>query len=139
LYELGGSGMIRNNVVRRNGAGSSGRGGDGAGIMIIGATDVTVQGNRVEGNVNGIVGRQPDRINSDTGKLWELKNLRVVDNTVTMSQGWTGIYDRAPGEPSLNANNVFERNSYSTSGEHFRWGSEMMTLSEWQKIHPNDG
>lgn len=138
-YELGGSGVIRNNVVRRNGAGSSGRGGDGAGIMILGATDVTVQGNRVEGNVNGIVGRQPDRINPDTGKLWELRNLRVVDNTVTMSQGWTGIYDRASGQPSLDANNVFDGNSYSTSGEHFRWGSEMMTLSEWQKIHPSDG
>ncbi|HEX6221058.1 MAG TPA: right-handed parallel beta-helix repeat-containing protein [Acidimicrobiia bacterium] len=138
-YELGGSGMIRNNLVRRNGSGSSGRGGDGAGIMILGATDVTVQGNRVEGNVNGIVGRQPDRTNPDTGKLWELRNLRVVDNAVTMSQGWTGIYDRASGQPSLDANNVFEKNSYSTSGEHFRWGSEMMTLSEWQEIHPNDG
>ena len=138
-YELGGSAMIRNNVVRRNGGGSSGRGGDGAGIMILGATDVTVQGNRVEGNVNGIVGRQPDRTNPDTGKLWELRNLRVVDNTVKMSQGWTGIYDRASGQPSLDANNVFEGNSYSTSGEHFRWGSEMMTLSEWQEIHPNDG
>jgi hypothetical protein len=56
-----------------------------------------------------------------------------------MSQGWTGIYDRASGQPSLDANNVFEGNSYSTSGEHFRWGSEMMTLSEWQEIHPNDG
>jgi parallel beta-helix repeat protein len=138
LYELGYSATIRNNVARRNGAGTSGKGGDGAGIQVLGSTDVTVQGNRVEGNVNGIVGRQPDRTASDGG-LWELKNLRVINNTVTMSQGWTGIYDRASGQPSLDANNVFEGNSYSTSGDHFRWGSDMMDLSDWQHIHPNDG
>lgn len=136
LYELGYSATIRNNVSRRNGG--SGKGGDGAGIMVIGATDVTVRGNRVENNVNGIVGRQPNRTKSD-GSLWALKNLRVVDNIVKMSQGWTGIYDRASGEPSLDANNVFEGNSYSTSGENFRWGSDRMALSEWQEIHPNDG
>lgn len=141
LYELGRLATIRNNVARRNGAATSGRGGDGAGIMVIGATDVTVEGNRVEGNVNGIVGRQPNRTNAD-GKLWELKNLRVVNNTVKMHSGWTGIYDRAPGEPSLNANNVFSGNSYSldsSSAQRFRWGPDMMTLSQWKGIHPNDG
>jgi parallel beta-helix repeat protein len=136
LYELGSSATIRNNVARRNGAKSSGQAGDGAGILIFGSSDVTIDGNRVEGNANGIVGRQDDRTRSEGS---ELKNLRVVNNTVTMSGGFTGIYDAASGQPSLNANNVFEKNSYSTSGEHFRWGSEMMTLSEWQKIHPNDG
>jgi parallel beta-helix repeat protein len=142
FYELGWSATIRNNVVRRNGAGSSGTGGDGAGIMVIGATDVTVEGNRVQNNVNGIVGRQPDRYHPDTGKLWELKNFRVANNNVTMSRGWTGIYDRVSGHPSLNANNVFSGNSYSldsSSAERFRWGPDMMTLSEWKNIHPNDG
>jgi nitrous oxidase accessory protein NosD len=141
VYELGFSATIRNNVVRRNGANTSSRAGQGAGILVFGATDVRIEGNRVEGNLNGIVGRQVDRTNPDTGKLWELRNLRVRNNTVTMENGFSGVHDTTSGQPSLNANNVFEGNKYNLSsptGSFFRWGSNTMSLTDWQKIHPQD-
>ena len=152
FHELGYGPTIRNNWVEGNGTGQSGRGADGAGISVFSTFDAVVSGNTVKNNVHGIVGKHDERCCERSGAQWKLKNLRVTGNTVTMDEGYTGLYDLAAGDDvySSSWNNVFADNTYTlqpSSGTFFLWKDpdpgtathERLTLTQWRNIQTNDG
>ena len=151
FHELGYGPTIRNNWVEGNGTGQSGRGADGAGISVFSTFDAVVSGNTVKNNVHGIVGKHDERCCERSGAQWKLKNLRVTGNTVTMDEGYTGLYDLAAGDDvySSSWNNVFADNTYTlqpSSGTFFLWKDpdpgtathERLTLTQWRKVQTGD-
>ena len=151
FHELGYGPTIRNNWVEGNGTGQSGRGADGAGISVFSTFDAVVSGNTVKNNVHGIVGKHDERCCQRSGTQWQLKNLRVTGNTVTMDEGYTGLYDLASGDDvySSSWNNVFADNTYTlqpSSGTFFLWKDpdpgtathERLTLTQWRKVQTGD-
>jgi hypothetical protein len=124
LVEISYRGVIRNNVVKRNGSAN-----DpfmtqnwlwGAGIGIHSSSDVEVYGNTLEDNHNGIVGLQQNR-GSGTFGPYVVQNLYVHDNTIkqNLPQG-PGFANAAAGIVQDNGdatvfttrNNRYRNNTY---------------------------
>ena len=82
MHEISHSAVIRNNVVRRNGQRVGwfpGR----VGINVTNSTGVQVHGNVVEDNAGGgILGAQDCRTGGGANGTWDLRDLKVYDNTV---------------------------------------------------------
>lgn len=131
--------------------------GYGAGILVANSRDVTVYGNRVVGNWNGIVGLNQAR---DVGTLgpWVLVNLRVFDNEVWMPYhadgvGPTGDIGVAGVSGVLQAggfnevfgegyDNRFHANRYVVADlqrQHFAWGNSFLTFGAWQRCAGRSG
>ena len=85
FHEISYDAVIRRNTVRRNGLRDFAWG-YGAGIQISASSNVEVYGNVLEGNARGITGIMQSRGSGAFG-LYEVRNLHVHDNTVTMSAG----------------------------------------------------
>ena len=134
FYEISYDAVIRDNVVRRNGAASAGQWLYGAGILVANSRNVQVYGNTVEGNVNGIAGIQQNRGTGTYGP-YLLQNLVVLSNTVTMTRGATGVA-QSIGDNSVFTiwNNRFQGNAYSlgTNAKPFRWMNAPRTEAEWR-------
>jgi parallel beta-helix repeat protein len=133
FHEISYAAVIRNNIVRRNGFGFP----DwiwGAGILVAASPDVEIYGNTVEGNADGIGAVQQNRGSGQYGP-YQISNLWVHDNTVSMTQGWTGLVEDV-GDPSYftSRNNRFERNRYSLGLDavYFTWMNGDRSESEWK-------
>lgn len=89
FHEISWHATIRNNIVQRNGYADA-NWYYGAGILISTSADVEVYGNTVVDNARGIIGLEQSRGTSPlTGGIWELRNLYVHDNDVTMTVAMT--------------------------------------------------
>ncbi len=136
-YEISYDGAITNNLIRRNGW-SNPNAAEGAGIMVSnsGGLGLEVSGNTLVGNKNGIILLQADR-GTGTAGPWVVRNVRVHDNTVTLSGNErTGAY-RYSGDTGLWTvnNNHFEHNTYSLQGAAaapFLWQGANRTDVEWR-------
>jgi parallel beta-helix repeat protein len=135
VHEISYSAVIRNNTVRRNGFSYP----DwiaGAGILVAASSNVEVYGNWVELNADGIGAMQQSRGSGPLGP-YEISNLWVHDNTIIMSDGWTGLLQDA-GDTSYftSRNNRFDRNHYylGTNRYYFAWMNAERTETEWRNF-----
>jgi parallel beta-helix repeat protein len=135
-HELSCAATIRNNTVIGNGFGNP-NWLAGAGIVVLNSPNVTVTGNVVIGNADGIGGIQGDRDSVEHRNCTlQLKNLRVENNTIVMDEGYTGIVTNETGAVFDSWGNRFRNNDYELSpsnGEFFRWSNgSHLTLKEWK-------
>jgi parallel beta-helix repeat protein len=133
FHEISYAAVIRSNIVRRNGFGFS-TWLWGAGIMIAASPNVEVYENTVEDNANGITAVQQRRGSGAHG-AYDVSNLWVHDNTVTMTRGMTGLaQDTGDTSVFTSRNNRFDRNRYLllSDGPHFAWIDGARTESEWK-------
>jgi parallel beta-helix repeat protein len=105
FHEVSGSATIRNNVIRRNGFGSSAWLW-GAGIVIAASDTIDIYGNRLEGNYNGISLVQQDRENGHV-----VADVHVWDNTL-IDTGLSGAVTDTGDNSIFSANNWFDDNTY---------------------------
>ncbi|NIK60613.1 right-handed parallel beta-helix repeat-containing protein [Kribbella shirazensis] len=115
-YEISRNGVIEGNTVTGNGFGT-GRGSgtslwDGGGINVNTSSGVTIKGNRVSGNVNGVTIQSRTRGSGPWG-TYLLRDVRVNGNTIEMTGGTqsTGMVQNSGAEvPSGEV--VFSGNKY---------------------------
>jgi parallel beta-helix repeat protein len=133
FHEISYAAVIRNNMVRRNGAARAGQWLYGAGILVAASPDVEVYGNTVSDNANGICAIQQNRGIGGYGPH-EIENLYVHDNTVTMKQGYTGLAQDIGDTTYFTArNNRWRNNTYFLStARPFAWMNGGRTEAEWK-------
>ncbi len=144
FHEVSYAATIRHNTVRRNGLGHRSWC-YGSGILVAHSSDVTVQGNVVEDNWNGITAIQQARGDH------KLRNLHVTGNTIVVTQRYArdgsgnGAYAAAvcddTGDTSVftSSNNRFTANSYRLVDADTGWWEwrGRRTWSGWRGI-PQD-
>ncbi|MGH8912040.1 MAG: hypothetical protein ACRDVD_05965, partial [Acidimicrobiia bacterium] len=110
----------------------------GAGILVLNSPGVTVSGNIVRGNADGIAGIQGDReVVAGKNCTLELKDLSIHDNTIDMSTGYTGIVTDDTNAVFDSWNNSFSGNDYvlqPSGDEFFSWDGDHHTLTEWTAL-----
>ena len=128
-YEISCGGVVKNNRVRGNG---------GAGIEVTASQNVEVFGNTLRGNGKGVSVWHQDR-GSGTNCPWTLSNVRIHDNTIRMSRGYTGLqaYNVSDGDSIFDPSDgrvKFYSNTYYLSGgeNHFHWAGNLRSISEWK-------
>lgn len=129
FHEISYRAEIRGNQVRGNGADAPGWLW-GAGIQVAASSDVTVEGNVVEHNRQGIVGIDQERGAGPLG-AHELANLTVVDNVVRDS-GQTGIAQDHEDDDVYERGHHFERNTY-TGSVSWGWEDTELDWDQWQR------
>lgn len=139
MFEISYGAVIRNNYVAGNGF-TNPRWLYGAGIFVSSSSDVEIYGNTVENNARGITAVVQNRGFGSMGR-YEVRNLYVHDNFITMDTGWTGLGQNV-GDNSYftDKNNRFERNEYRIVGQThpFMWLKKERTLEEWQAFGHDD-
>jgi parallel beta-helix repeat protein len=130
-YEVSYRGVIRDNMIARNGA----RGGwyHRGGVVVSASSDVEVTGNQILDNSMGVIGSQTERGSGAHGPHW-LANLRVHGNVIHQQSGVSGVVrDREVGDEVFERQNRFERNHYVLGSEphYFRWRRHDLSESEW--------
>jgi parallel beta-helix repeat protein len=115
-FEISRNGTIENNIVTGNGFGT-GRGSgtslwDGGGININTSSGVTIRGNKVSGNVNGVTIQSRTRGTGPWG-TYLLRDVSVTGNTIEMTGGTqaTGMVQNA-GAAVPAGEVVFSGNKY---------------------------
>jgi parallel beta-helix repeat protein len=133
-YEISYDAVIRDNYVEGNGFGF-----DpwlwGGGIVISSSPNVEIYGNTIVNNGDGIGAVEQNR-SGDPARYGTLmiQNLYVHDNTVTMSQGLTGVAQDVGNKAVFTTRNIrFENNTYHIgSGNFFEWDNRQMTYDTWR-------
>jgi parallel beta-helix repeat protein len=133
FYEISyGPTKIRWNIVRNNGAGQPG--GLGAGILVMNSREVTVTGNAVDANQNGIIAVMADRELGPDGQL-ETTNVKVIGNDIRMLSGVSGLVDETSNDAYYTSKgNVFDENTYrveSPIARYFCWMGCWEEPSDW--------
>jgi parallel beta-helix repeat protein len=139
FHEVSYDATIRNNTARRNGVPKPfPYWSTGAGIEVMGSSNVEVYGNLVEDNWQAITGTDDHRGDGPYGP-YVLRNLSVHDNTIISrltepGGGYTGIIDTDKWTAFMVGNNRFQRNQYvlGPKGNYFMWLNMDLTLPEWQ-------
>jgi parallel beta-helix repeat protein len=115
-FEISRNGTIEGNTVTGNGFGT-GRGSgtslwDGGGINVNTSTGVTIKGNRVSGNVNGVTIQSRTRGTGPWG-TYLLRDVQVSGNTIEMTGGTqaTGMVQNSGAEVPA-GEVVFSGNKY---------------------------
>lgn len=133
-YEISYNAVIRDNYVEGNGLGFT-PWLWGGGIVISSSAHVEIYGNTVVNNGDGIGAVEQSRPESAAYGPHIIENLYVHDNTVTMSQGHTGIaQDTGNTAVFTSRNNRFENNTYHNvgSGRWFEWDNRQLDLNAWR-------
>ncbi|MFB6725965.1 right-handed parallel beta-helix repeat-containing protein [Kribbella sp. NPDC056345] len=138
-YEISRNGVIENNTITGNGFGT-GRGSgtslwDGGGINVNTSTGVTIRGNSVSGNVNGITIQSRTRGVGPWG-AYVLRDIEVTGNTVTMTGGTqaTGMVQNT-ASPVPAGEVVFSANKYvldALGAKRFARFGTKLTADGWQ-------
>ena len=138
-FEISRNGTIENNTVSGNGFGT-GRGSgtslwDGGGININTSSGVTVSGNKVSGNVNGITIQSRTRGTGPWG-TYLLRDIRVSGNTIEMTSGTqaTGMVQNS-GSPIPAGEVVFSGNKYvldALGAQRFAMAGTKLTAAGWR-------
>lgn len=140
FVEISYGGVVRNNIVRRNGRTFSAWGW-GAGILVAasGGSGLEIYGNTVEDNGDGIALIQQSRGSGMYG-AYVVQNVWVHDNQIRMTTGTTGaVQDIGDNSIFTSRNNRFTNNSYAIGADarYWDWMNAMRTESEW-KAYGND-
>jgi parallel beta-helix repeat protein len=133
-YEISYDAVIRDNYLEGNGFGF-----DpwlwGGGIVISSSPNVEIYRNTVVNNGDGIGAVEQNR-SGDPARYGTLmiQNLYVHDNSVTMSQGLTGVAQDVGNKAVFTSRNIrFENNTYHIgSGNYFEWDNRQMTYDGWR-------
>ncbi|MBT8165572.1 MAG: right-handed parallel beta-helix repeat-containing protein [Acidimicrobiia bacterium] len=133
-YEISYDAVIRDNYLEGNGFGF-----DawlwGGGIVISSSPNVEIYGNTVVNNGDGIGAVEQDRSGDPApyGPL-VISNLYVHHNTVTMSQGVTGVAQDVGNKAVFTSrNNRWENNTYHVgSGNRFEWDNRQISYDVWR-------
>ncbi|MFI5731339.1 right-handed parallel beta-helix repeat-containing protein [Kribbella sp. NPDC051587] len=138
-FEISRNGVIEKNVITGNGFGT-GRGSgtslwDGGGINVNTSTGVTIRGNSVSGNVNGITVQSRTRGAGPWG-AYVLRDIAITGNTVTMTGGTqaTGIVQNT-ASPVPAGEVVFSGNRYvldALGAKRFAKAGTKLTADGWQ-------
>jgi len=134
MHEIGYDAIIRNNTAKGNGYARDWV--TGAGILISASANVTVYGNTVLDNKQGIVGIQQKRSKNGVDYSSNLKNLYVHHNTVRVKAGGvTGVASGVSNLTYTSRNNRYVSNTYDMGSDSkpFTWMGGKRTKSEWQK------
>ncbi|MFG1622989.1 right-handed parallel beta-helix repeat-containing protein [Kribbella sp. NPDC049227] len=139
-YEISRNGTIEKNTITNNGFGT-GRGSgtslwDGGGININTSSGVTVRGNVVKGNVNGIAIQSRTRGSGPWG-TYLLRDISITGNTIEMTGGTqsTGIVKNSGAEVP-DGEVVFSGNKYvldALGAKRFSMFGSKLTADGWQK------
>ena len=132
MHEISYDAIIRNNTARGNGFARGWV--TGAGILISASANVTVYGNTVKGNKQGIVGIQQKRNNQGVDYSSNLKNLYVHDNVVQVPAGGVSGISSISSMSFTGRGNRFVNNSYDlgTDNTPFNWMNGQKTKAQWQ-------
>jgi parallel beta-helix repeat protein len=135
FHEISYDAIIRNNDCERNGFGGANDALSGAGILVAASPNVEIYANRVVGNANGIGARQENRGSGAYGP-YNVQNLAVHDNTVTMDRGYSGLVSMS-GDQSFftSRNNRFYHDTYhyGSSSRRFAWLGQTITDVQWRQ------
>jgi parallel beta-helix repeat protein len=139
-YEISRNGTIENNTITGNGFGT-GRGSgtslwDGGGINVNTSTGVTIKGNRVAGNVNGVTIQSRTRGSGPWG-TYLLRDVQVSGNTIEMTGGTqaTGMVQNSGAEVPT-GEVVFSGNKYvldSLGTQRFARFGTKLTAAGWRQ------
>jgi parallel beta-helix repeat protein len=139
-YEISRNGVIENNTISGNGFGT-GRGSgtslwDGGGININTSSSVSVRGNVVSGNVNGVTIQSRTRGSGPWG-TYLLRNVRVTGNTIKMTGGSqsTGMVQNTGAEVP-DGQVIFSGNRYvlnELSAQRFARFGTRLTAAGWRQ------
>lgn len=132
FHEISYDAVIRNNEVRDNGHDPAWL--YGAGIVVAASSNVEVYGNILSGNGNGIALIQQPR-GSGTFGPWEVRNVWVHDNDITMTSGLTGaVQDTGDNAIFTDRNNRFTNNDYHgvVGRNAWAWMNSTRSWTEWQ-------
>ena len=132
--ELSGAGIIRNNLLRRNGLQDTRGWIWGGGIQIAASKNVEVYGNTLEGNKHGITLIQQNRGSGTIGP-YIVENVYVHSNMITQPSGMTGVVqDIGDNAIFASRNNRFANNKYVITGNArpFAWMNGGRTETEWK-------
>jgi parallel beta-helix repeat protein len=127
FHEIGYDGVIRNNVIKRNGFGHAAWLW-GAGIVVAASQNVAVYGNYIEGNYNGIGLVQQDRGSGAYGE-YLVRNVSVHHNTIVNS-GRTGAARDVSSQAIFSSNNTFDHNTYQ-GDVGWEWENKQIGWSTW--------
>lgn len=136
-HEVGYDAVIADNVVEGNGFGRT-NWVLGAGIFVNASSNVTIRGNTVRDNYQGVILVQTKRdVAPGPYGPYELKDIQVTDNLIEMSRGQTGMVVAGNIEdPDYYFNNgiVFQGNDYKISGQSkpFKWRAGSVTEQQWK-------
>ena len=134
FHEISYDAIIRNNVISRNGLNLGGIWWGGAGIYVSNSPNVEVYGNTLVGNGGGIGLRADDRGTGIYGP-YELHDVYVHDNDVTLTEGVTGLVQNVSDDSYFTGRNIrFEYNTYrldDLAARNFEWMNSARTKSEW--------
>ena len=137
FHEISYRAVIRDNRVTDNGSSEPLPGWGGAGIRIAASLDVTIHGNALAGNQNGImlVQQRRDDWPSPHG-AHQIRNIDVRDNDVTLApSGLTGQVDDTGSTASYGRNVRFRDNTYrlpSPDAEVFAWQGTAWDPAAWR-------
>lgn len=154
FHEISYDAVIRHNEVRFNGLDIGTERyayAFGAGILVKNSSNVSVYGNRVVGNWNGIVGLQQERGGGVLGR-YLLRNLSVFDNAIWLPYHGNGVGPtgqrgvaaltgilQGGGFPEVfgrSYDNRFFANQYTVADpqrRHFAWGNTYLAFDAWQR------
>jgi len=132
--EIGGAMVIEENTCTDNGTEYTLAGWlDGAGIAIEASENVTVRYNIVRGNANGI-----GLIASQRGSpTWEIKNVSVYGNTISMTKGQTGLCWDGKCPAPWNGSTWWQNNYQLSHTASFLWQGNQLTLAQWKSAGNN--
>jgi len=138
-FEISRNGTIENNTVSGNGFGT-GRGSgtslwDGGGININTSSGVTVKGNKVSGNVNGVTIQSRTRGTGPWG-TYLLRDISITGNTIEMTGGTqaTGMVQNSGAEVPA-GEVVFSGNKYvldALGAQRFARFGTKLTAAGWR-------
>jgi len=134
FHEISYDAVIRNNVVLSNGRNIGGSW--GAGILVSSSPNVQIYGNVVNGGWNGVSLIQENRGSGNYGPF-QLKNITVRDNAITMTKGSTGVFDTTGTGAVFRLGSIeFDGNRYTlgTGDQFFSWAGTKLTKKQWKKL-----
>jgi hypothetical protein len=141
FHEISYDAVIRFNTAARNGSEAT-RPVRGGGIQVTSSPNVEIYGNTLVDNHAGFAINQDERGAGAYGP-YELQNLYVHDNTVTLAPGtYTGLGVTVPDWSYYTSrNNRFENNTYYLEGNSapFWWQEAPRSVAEWQNFGQDVG
>jgi parallel beta-helix repeat protein len=141
FYEISADATIVDNTVRGNGFGQN-TWLWGAGILLAASHDVSVRGNRLVKNADGVGLIQQARGKSERdGTPRVLHDVTIEGNVEVLGNGSTGLV-QDDGQEALfeDPTITFTGNSYSDfSGSPFMWDDRELDASEWRALPQDSG